>query len=79
MWFGAKIYIELVVLFNFVRNAKHAKSTAGNKVWRQRISQGVILIVVKNGCEIFLHIMLWVSTSLSLSRAVHVNKEINEI
>ena len=54
MWFGAKISIELVaVLFNFVRNAKHAKSTAGNKVWRQRISQGVILIVVKMAVRYF--------------------------
>ena len=81
MWFGAKISIELVVLFNFVRNAKHAKTTAGNKVWRQRISQGVILIiVVKMAMRYFLHIMqLWVSTSLPLSRALHANKEINEI
>ena len=53
MWFGAKIPIEMVVLFLFVRNTKHPKTTAGNKVWRQRISQGVILIVVKMAVRYF--------------------------
>lgn len=57
MWFGTKISVELVILFNFVRNAKYPNTTAGNKVWRQRISQGIIIHCVKSGYYIFLHIM----------------------
>ncbi|XP_015768127.1 PREDICTED: uncharacterized protein LOC107346806 isoform X3 [Acropora digitifera] len=41
------------VKFQDSRNTQHPKTTAGNKVWRQRISQGVILIVVKMAMRYF--------------------------
>lgn len=57
MWFGTKISLEWVILFNFVRNAKDPNATAGNKVWRQRISQGIIINCGKSGYYIFWHII----------------------